>query len=71
MNTNLSLIREKGFDALTRELGSVATVRFIKQFDNGHGDYTKDREALLHDVTVDDIAARILARKQQNSNPTR
>jgi len=31
-------------DVLTRELGAVATTRFFRQFENGHGDYTDDRE---------------------------
>ena len=33
------------------------------QFENGYGDYTEEREALLHDVTIDDITASIAERK--------
>jgi hypothetical protein len=64
MNANLSLIREKGFAALTRELGSADTVRFLRQFDGGYGDYTRDRDSLSRGETVDDIATRILQRKK-------
>jgi hypothetical protein len=64
MNANLSVIREKGFAALTRELGAADTVRFLRQFDGGHGDYTRDRDALSPNETVSSIAARILQRKK-------
>ncbi|MGF1570392.1 MAG: hypothetical protein ACFCVD_20350 [Nodosilinea sp.] len=40
--TPTELIR-KGFQALVDALGYVDAVRFMKQFDQGHGDYTKDR----------------------------
>lgn len=66
MNTDLSLIRQKGFEVLTRELGAAATVRFLRQFENGDGDYTQERESLLQDVTVDDIIASISERKQKS-----
>ncbi|WP_277883038.1 hypothetical protein [Phormidium sp. FACHB-1136] len=36
-------LSRKGFQALVDALGYVDAVRFIKQFDQGHGDYTKDR----------------------------
>jgi len=65
MNTDLKEIREKGLEVLTKELGAAATVRFLRQFENGYGDYTEEREALLKDVTIDDVAASIARRKNQ------
>jgi hypothetical protein len=58
-------INERGLEALVRELGATATVRFIRQFESGYGDYTKERKTLLRDVSIDDIVASIAERKQQ------
>ncbi len=65
MNTDLYEIRQRGLDVLTKELGPVATVRFLRQFENGEGNYTEEREELLKDVTIDDIVAGIAARKNK------
>ena len=65
MINNLSVIREKGFKALTKELGASGMAIFIRQFENGSGDYTKDREETLKDVTIDDIVASIKKRKEK------
>ncbi|MCD7803984.1 MAG: hypothetical protein LUH03_02365 [Oscillospiraceae bacterium] len=36
-------VRTVGFSALEEALGPVGTTLFIKQFDLGHGDYTKEK----------------------------
>ena len=59
MNTNYNAIREKGFNALVRELGTVDTVAFLRNFENGSGSYTEERESLHSGVTIDDIVSRI------------
>lgn len=48
-------LTRKGFQALVDALGYVDAVRFIKQFDQGHGDYTKDRTQGLDHLTLDEI----------------
>lgn len=48
---------------LSRELGPVNTARFINQFTNGSGDYTKDRDAILGNRTVEEIVAEIRKRR--------
>jgi hypothetical protein len=65
MNTDLSLIREKGFRLLTERLGAVDTVQFIRQFEAGAegGDYTEERRETLRGISIDDIAASVAARK--------
>ena len=63
MASNLSEIREKGFNALAKELGPSDMAVFIRQFENGSGDYTEEREELLKDLTIDDIVASINRRK--------
>ena len=63
MTSNLSVIRERGFNALTKELGPSGMAIFIRQFDNGSGNYTEERDELLKDVTIDDIVASVKKRK--------
>jgi hypothetical protein len=48
-------LRKAGIDVLTKELGALGMALFLRQYDAGYGDYTKERENLLKDVTVDDI----------------
>jgi len=40
-------------------LGLVDTLRFINQFTIGFGDYTKEREELFKDLTLDQIITDI------------
>jgi len=68
MNSNLSVIRQTGFKALTRALGATGTVLFIRQFENGYGNYTKERTETLKDVTLDDIVKSINERKKATAN---
>jgi len=63
MNSNLSAIRQAGFRALTKELGATGTVLFIRQFENGYGNYTEERDAMLKDISLEDIVASIQERK--------
>jgi hypothetical protein len=65
MNNNLALIRERGFDALVRELGPSGMAQFLRQFDNGSGNYTEEREELLKDITLDEIVKSIKKRKEK------
>ena len=52
-------LRQKGIDALARELGVIGMVRFIQLFDPGEGDYTAERDALLAGITMNDIERRL------------
>ena len=64
MNNNLSVIRQTGFMALTRELGATGTVLFIRQFECGYGNYTEERDGILKGITLADIVASIQERKR-------
>jgi hypothetical protein len=64
MKANLQNIREKGFAVLTKELGAAGMAQFVRQFDNGHGDYTQERQTLLKGILLDDIADSIARRKK-------
>ena len=54
----LNEIREVGVEALAEPLGPVDTVRFLQQFDVGHGDYTAERKRLLGNPSVDQILGK-------------
>jgi len=48
---------------LFREMGVVDTIRFLNQFSVGRGNYTKEREKWLADISLDDAIAQIKAGK--------
>ena len=61
---SLEQIRIAGMEALARELGIVGMVRFLQQFETGHGDYSKDRHNWLDDQDVKTIVKRIRERRE-------
>ena len=48
---------------LYRELGVVETVRFLRQFTGGYGDYAKEREALVGRKSLDELLREIKERR--------
>jgi hypothetical protein len=56
---NFIELRQKGIDALTDALGPVGMAYFFRQFEQGHGDYTAEREAMLANVTMEDFEAYV------------
>ena len=57
-------IRLEGWKALTERLGISGAIRFLTQYDLGHGDYTKERRELFADLTLDDALRRIEKQSQ-------
>ena len=66
--THLTLheIRTIGFEALLRELGPTGTIRFIQQYETGHGDYTRDRRRWLPKKNVKEIGEQIVKERQKS-----
>ena len=65
---NATLVRKAGLSALKKELGAVGMTYFIRQFNNGQGDYTAERDSLLEGIALDDIIMNVReldARKAQ------
>ena len=62
----LAEITQEAIKVLFQTLGVVNTVRFINQFTTGYGNYTEEREALLGDITLDEIKTEI---KQSRNEP--
>ncbi|MBF2097863.1 MAG: hypothetical protein IGQ88_05735 [Gloeomargaritaceae cyanobacterium C42_A2020_066] len=58
-------LNRKGFKALVDALGYADAIRFIRQYDNGSRDYTKERHQWLDKLTLDDIWADIRNRQSQ------
>ena len=52
-------IRQQGLVALTEALGAVGMIRFLQQFDTGSGDYSREREQLLKNLTLPEVIAQI------------
>lgn len=54
-------LRERGFAALVRALGWVDAVRFLQQFEPGHGNYTEERRRILPDWDAETLVERAAA----------
>jgi len=52
-------INQQAIHLLYQELGVVNTVRFLKQFTTGFGDYTQEREVLFGKRSLDEIVSEI------------
>ena len=51
----LAEITEQAMRALVREIGVADTARFLQQFGVGHGNYTKEREALFGHLSLEEV----------------
>jgi len=61
----ISEINRRATNILFREMGVVETIRFLNQFSLGRGDYTKDREKWLGNISLDDAISQIKAGKNK------
>jgi len=59
LTKDMNSLRKLGIDALTEKLGPIGMVEFMRQFDSGYGDYTKDRDTWLDNLTIEDISSEI------------
>jgi hypothetical protein len=62
---DLGTIRRLGIEALTEKLGPVGMVEFIRQFDSGYGDYTKEREEKLDGINIEMIVKQAEAKRNR------
>lgn len=68
---SLSEVRERGFELLCEHLGVSDTLRFVGQYELGHGDYTKERRDLFGKKTVKEIAQEIRKYKKAQARSGR
>jgi hypothetical protein len=52
-------INQQAIHLLYQELGTINTVRFLKQFTVGFGDYLEEREVLFGSKTLDQVVNEI------------
>lgn len=50
-------IRQTGLKAVYQALGAAGLLRFLQQFELGHGDYTAERQQWLNRYTLDELLA--------------
>jgi len=60
-------LQKQVFQLLSQELGVTNFIRFIQHYEQGSGDYTRDREAWQSAYTVDSLTAAIDDWKQKQS----
>ncbi len=58
-------IRQKGLEAVRKELGPIGLARFLQQFERGHGDYTQERREWLPEGSVREVVAEL----EENAPP--
>ena len=63
---SLYQIRMEGWKALTERLGPAGAMRFMMQYDPGYGDYTKERQDIFADLTIDSLLEEIDKRIRPN-----
>jgi len=57
-------INQQAISLLYKELDVVDAVRFLKQFAQGYGNYTQEREVLFANKSLDDIVSEIEKRRK-------
>lgn len=65
-NHPLTEINQKAMHTLFQTLGVVDALKFFNQFTVGSGDYTKEREQWLGELTLDQIVEEITANRTEN-----
>jgi hypothetical protein len=65
--TQQELVRQ-GYQALVDTLGVVDTIRFIQHFSPGQGDYTKERNEWLGQISLEDIFTSMKQRREDDLN---
>lgn len=60
----LSELTQDAIHILYRELGVIETVRFLRQFTGGFGDYAAEREAMFGQKSLDELLAEIKDRRK-------
>ena len=66
---SLDELSKRAMDLLCRELGLANTARFLRQFVTRTRDYTKERDALIGHLSIEEIFAE--ARRLQEAEAAR
>ena len=52
-------VNQQAIRLLYKELGVVDAIRFLRQFTQGYGNYTQEREDMFADKSLEDITDEI------------
>lgn len=58
-------IRLIGLEVLAREFGATGLIRFLQLYEQGSGDYARERADILSSQTVAQIAERITRQRSE------
>ena len=61
----LAELTQQAVHLLYRELGVTDTVRFLRQFTTGFGNYVEDRERLFAEKSLDEIVGEVKRRRKK------
>jgi hypothetical protein len=62
-------IQRQGLEALRDRLGRAGMIRFLQQFEHGHGNYARERHGWVDRTSLEDI--RQLAGKESRKRTRR
>jgi hypothetical protein len=57
-------VNQQAINLLYKELGVVDAVRFLKQFTQGYGNYTQEREVIFANKSLDELVSEIEKRRK-------
>lgn len=63
MGMTLAEIKNKGWEALIKELGYAGATKFILLYESGRGNYTQQRKELFKDITIEKIYKEVKKKK--------
>ena len=66
---SLYQIRMEGWRALTDRLGPAGAMRFMMQYDPGHGDYAKERHEIFAALTLEELLDAIEGSQADKPSP--
>ncbi len=55
----LNEINQEAITLLCQQIGLANTIRFLNQFNTGYGNYTKEREQMFTNMSLDDVITEI------------
>jgi hypothetical protein len=64
-------IRMEGWKALTDRLGAAGAMRFMMQYDPGHGDYSRERRALFAELDLEELLKAIESSRRSDDRGDR
>jgi tagatose-1,6-bisphosphate aldolase len=63
MGLTLPEIKQKGWNALIKELGYAGATKFMLLYEPGRGDYIQERKDILKETTIEKAREDILKNK--------